>query len=91
MRQLADYIPTRVILRSPEEAIRGTQAASPILKLSLGPPVQPMADQRMTNLSEATRPPYFESSQIQFTSHVLAPSAEKACSIRADLGVRFIH
>src|SRR5258708_22329420 len=40
--------PTVVILRSPEEAIRGTQAASPVLQFSLGPPDQLSADRRMT-------------------------------------------
>ena len=32
---------------------------------------------------------YLVSSQIQFVSHVLPPSAEKACSIRADFGEIF--
>src|SRR5258707_13909964 len=31
---------------------------------------------------------YLVSSQIQFTSHVLPPSSENDCSIRADLGDR---
>ena len=33
-------------------------------------------------------PPYRESSQIQFTSHVFPPSGENDCSMRAELGER---